>query len=262
MSQSGRKSLRNSTYPQNGLLGSVTPSASPRSQPLAALEPVECVELPSTLIAMAVETVPGTLRGYRAWRVMLAAPLELHPVGVRYQHPQTPAWDGIHGTARCECVTGIRHSSPSWGCTCGLYARYNSLEGGYDRNPILGSIQAHGRIIIQEQGFRSQFAKVEALALGSAWRADMPWHALQLFGQVHNIPVFHSLAELQERFPPEDVSRWIEPRKNAIQDAYLYGAMLTGIDLEEFKKSAMNAWPAEKYRRFDKEEPDANTDGR
>jgi len=223
--------------------------------------PVESVELSPIRLAMVSETLPGTLRGYRAWSVMQSStgPFDLAPINSH--QVKIKAWNGIKATAECghrarvwtsntpgewenEWVVST-HEAPKFNCSCGLYARYADLDDdGFPQNyPVYGSIKASGRIILQERGFRSQFAEVEALCLGPSIHGGSLWEGIRMFGHLHNIPVFYSMRELQKEFPPADVSRWTEPFRQRADEReqrarMMYLAALTSTDGERVARVA------------------------
>lgn len=224
---------------------------------------------------MTLETLPGTLRGYRAWSVDFGAgPFRLRPAGFRSTDEYVSTWYSLSAKATCAAspkasIISAREEespqldnceAPSRRCSCGLYARYNDIEE-YDHLPILGSVKAHGRIIIQERGFRSEFMTVEAICPGPIRVIEsLPYHAIKLFADIHNIPMFPSLAALQEALPPADVRRWPT-------DAHKYRLDLQLEKLKALYMSPPTLLQEFKLRHSNKgliqiKDSDANTDGR
>lgn len=159
--------------------------------------------------------VPGTLRGYRAWRMDDRGRLwSIHS-----------AWPGAESedfwtTARYEAqcrIDMMRLPSFAWplipqsssdrptytcspapgrDCKCGIYASYNAYdyrhsvpkfwhedESGRGNYFVHGCVKATGRMVLAVKGFRAQYAQIEALwGWGSRWVArkhDIPWFMTQ-----------------------------------------------------------------------------------
>lgn len=146
------------------------------------------------------ELVPGVLRGYRSWY------LRLGDLGGYLEAINFPvAWEPSRNTAHC--VNGIqlvRHDAPHARCTCGFYARHTpefwTGSSTYQPPFVLGSIRAYGKVILGTGGFRAQYAEIEALAIAYASPVPLPY----------NVPIFSSLTELVEQFPPIPVDHLLE----------------------------------------------------
>lgn len=187
---------------------------------------------------MTMETVPGTLRGYRAWRWDPKwEPLVLYPVGF-HNYAGIRVWDNLKTEASCahweKTEKMSPHPAPVFGCTCGVYARYVSMDS-HDVWPLLGSIRASGRIVLQRRGFRAQFAQVEALTT-----PDFRYRGqLQELGAHYGVPVFNTFHELQDEFPPSDVSRWVSPSYEEMDlrrvNMYRKYLVASPLDLTAFK---------------------------
>jgi len=107
------------------------------------------------------------------------------------------------GVLEAQCGNGRSHPVPTefdgdvsdytYGgnrCGCGFWAYWSTSElagntfAGSGGLPVLGVIEGHGRVLLGERGFRSQRAKISALApaftvqaeaqLGSKWRYAQP----------------------------------------------------------------------------------------
>lgn len=139
------------------------------------------------------DTAAGTVRGYRWWRVSIPLAWMGYP----------PPWDSVdlQGEWRKIVVglTGARghswgsglntascpeplHRPPEHGhnipCGCGFWGYWRpgvtaaSIVGypftgcSYTKLTVTGCIEASGRVIIGERGFRSQHARITALAIG------------------------------------------------------------------------------------------------
>lgn len=114
--------------------------------------------------------IPGTLRGYREWKYDEVG--QLRPITFH-----SKIWRGGEQTAKCgvppcpnpeSCLEPAWHHSPVPApvqeCTCGVYAYLapNPLR----RRPgvVFGAIEAWGKVVIHETGFRAQHARVIALS--------------------------------------------------------------------------------------------------
>lgn len=175
--------------------------------------------------------VPGTLRGYRAWRRNLGngpvKPLQSLCVGGRNWHRR--------GVVVAECmyasaVNGLFHENgslaatepaPASGCGCGFWATYDFLyhefviggfhmfsEGDSGRWVLAGlaqgSIKASGRILLGTRGFRAEKMEIEAL-WGKGSKRVAKWYG---------VPWLPTKKEFLEAFPPPNVDELILERAN------------------------------------------------
>jgi len=174
------------------------------------------------------QMVPGTLRGFRSWRV--------DPMGFQLQATNWPVvWHPGELVAECQTdrlrllamaslisydVQIDPHVAPVKGCTCGIYATHE--PGSRDTTGIiLGSIKAYGRIILGTEGFRAEKAQIEALA----FRDMDPWipqpytKTLDLAFQARvqegaladNIPLYPTMDTLLRDFPVVPVDHLLPP---------------------------------------------------
>jgi hypothetical protein len=163
------------------------------------------------------QTVPGTLRGYRAWRVDRDWRfLGLHNTRLQSVNSDNPhAWGSKEPqqaacrpfrTCFCElrgcrdCIAAKDHRSPAEKCSCGYYATYDpdsyKVYARVGRIYIHGCVKAFGLISLGTQGFRAEYAQVEAV-YGLGARA-----AARYYG----VPWFRSQKRMLEHFPPQDVT--------------------------------------------------------
>ena len=113
--------------------------------------------------------VAGTVEGYRAWSVgRVAGEFRLFPFFAK-REGSAPYPRGV-ATACCdvEYWEGEPHRSPDASCSCGLYAFWTLDEGERYRASmrhasLLGRIEAWGKVLPGEKGFRSEFAMVSTL---------------------------------------------------------------------------------------------------
>jgi hypothetical protein len=63
------------------------------------------------------------------------------------------------------------HAAPDRGCTCGIYAYYESDKHfpTIDYRRVIGIVSLWGTIELHEDGMRAEHARIEALALYSRW---------------------------------------------------------------------------------------------
>lgn len=152
-----------------------------------------------------VTMVPGTLRGYRAWR--------LHSKGLESVSTTGHIWGR---TERAQCLNKLRsphpdHVAPVRGCTCGIYAKH-TLEGVEDEfswpSFLFGSIRAHGKVILGTAGFRAEYAEIEALF----WP-----YPLSIIGDeeienfLFSLPVYRDRAKFLRAYPPIPVDELLPP---------------------------------------------------
>jgi hypothetical protein len=164
-----------------------------------------------------VQTVPGTLRGYRAWRIERDWRfLGLHNTGLTALSHRGFVWSsGEPVQAQCSpflhcfcgegegcfsCAKTKHHDAPVANCSCGYYATYDpehyKENTGLGHYYIHGCIKAYGRVSLGSRGFRAQYAEVEAVwgrfARAAARRYGVPW--------------FRSQERMLEHFPKQDVT--------------------------------------------------------
>lgn len=159
------------------------------------------------------ELFPGTLRGYRSWRV--------YKEGLRPPVLQAYNWDHVFwepGVNQATCVVTRDvigpgktvhprpQDAPVQACTCGFYATYDFSFPVAGMNSIRGSIKASGRIILGTNGFRAEKVEVEAL-----YRYTTDGFG-QTLATMYNVPLFRTQAALEEAFPPPNVEALIGPR--------------------------------------------------
>lgn len=114
--------------------------------------------------------------------------------------------------ARCAHVRyGHETPAPDANCRCGLYAKYLPQNlGGYPKsglsvNKIPGVIDAWGNTILGTAGFRAQKAVIRAL-----WIEPSIEPFIRAAGEFYQVPVFDTLEEAVEAFPPTDVSELVD----------------------------------------------------
>lgn len=179
--------------------------------------------------------IPGTLRGFRTFRIHLSSQIEW--VGdepywswdesallsndktkiVQIVNLMATTRDKIWkpGINRAECDASnqlrfSRHETPSLSCTCGFYATYDLSFPFYGAAVVVAAIEASGKIILGTRGFRAQNAKVVAVAPAYPYREDNPSRLhIDEIGKRYTAPVFRDSSELYHNYPPSDVSELV-----------------------------------------------------
>jgi hypothetical protein len=153
--------------------------------------------------------VPGSLRGYRTWRLLGRrthvpdGTLPLTSVTRR-----RVVW-GPSLTARCTpSDTGTAgpwsptldgaHHAPQAGCSCGIYGWYAPTDAGMVSARVFGVVEASGLILMGERGFRAGTVKIA----GVVTRNRRVTTACTRAG----IPVYRRRRDLLRDLPPEDLS--------------------------------------------------------
>lgn len=154
--------------------------------------------------------VPGFIRGYRIWSRGLGVDLQPYLYAVAHPRKWPP---GEVMEAGCDHIAlgTVDHDAPPpfAGCRCGLYAKYlpQNLRGPFmgARNRIPGIIDAWGNTILGTFGFRAQKAVIRAL-----WVEPTIEPFIRAAGDFYQVPVFDTLEEAVEAYPPTDVSELVD----------------------------------------------------
>jgi hypothetical protein len=153
--------------------------------------------------------VPGSLRGYRTWRLLRRrthlpdGALPLTSVTRR-----GVVW-GPSLTARCTpSDTGTAspwsptpagdHHAPQAGCSCGIYGWYWPIDTGMVSARVFGVVEASGLILMGERGFRAQTVKIAGVVTRNRRVTTACIRA--------GIPVYRRRRDLLRDYPPEDLS--------------------------------------------------------
>lgn len=167
--------------------------------------------------------VPGTLRGYRAWRLDGSFLRSVVDAGV---------WQETGNTADCGrfdsrlMIIGPEvldyHRTPDRHCTCGFYAKHHlsAVEGEFNLRQFLhGSIKAYGKVILGTKGFRAQYADIEALCTPSRHSTCdcCPNLETALACQYPNIPIYHDREAFLNDFPPIPVDHLLPPEPDTTE---------------------------------------------
>jgi len=153
--------------------------------------------------------VPGSLRGYRTWRLLRrrthvpddALPLtsvtrrrviwgpsltaHCTPSDTGTARPWSPTLDGDH-------------HAPQAGCSCGIYGWYAPTDTGMVSASVFGVVEASGLVLMGERGFRAQTVKIA----GVVTRNRRVTTACTRAG----IPVYRRRRDLLRDHPPDDLS--------------------------------------------------------
>jgi hypothetical protein len=167
----------------------------------------------ATYTGETAQLVPGTLRGYRGWRLVDPGSGLLRSI--------TAMTDWETATLHAGCDQHIAMSMrgqnilaylmgdslspshaaddvPAKNCSCGIYAKHNpfdDIEGS-----VMGVIEGWGKAEVGSRGFRCRHARVVALAYGGR----SPF--LKPLEKRYKVPVFHFMDDLVCNFPPINVA--------------------------------------------------------
>lgn len=207
------------------------------------------------------QLVPDGLRGYRmftldyetgalratsanaSWAVEMTA--ECHRTSLGFGAWTTtfvsfggkPLFDGQAVEAK------VTHEAPSKDCECGIYGWYHPDEKHLHRGDIFGVIEASGRVLLGDYGFRSQRARVLALAYTEDNTIRQGRQAVE-WGERWGVPVYDSHEALAEAFPPDDVTELIGDRyRQAVEDdlranRFAVGGVIRGVPSITFNLNA------------------------
>lgn len=169
----------------------------------------------------AKDLVPGTLRGYRAWTVNgRSGGLRSVTMAYTWRLGRSPA-TCFHHTSQVvvigpedEVTVWGSHSAPAVRCSCGYYATYNLddlyVYRAWARNigdSVIGTVKAHGSVILGTIGFRAQYMEIEALVDSSPLVAER--------AAAYGVPTVPSFEALVSQYPPSNVDELIgAPRAN------------------------------------------------
>lgn len=153
--------------------------------------------------------VPGFIRGYRIWSQGIDIDWQPRLHGVAHKRAWMPGETMVAGCSHV--IYGHGTPPPDASCRCGLYAKYLpqnlnvSFVGEVARPKIPGIIDAWGNTILGTAGFRAQKAVIRAL-----WVEPTIEPFIRAAGEFYQVPVFDTLEEALEEFPPTDVSELVD----------------------------------------------------
>jgi hypothetical protein len=159
--------------------------------------------------------VPGALRGYRTWRLFdRGADVPDGRLPLTSVSRRRVVW-GRTLLARCEPFhppdpaapplsdDEDDHPAPQDGCTCGIYGWYDPADTGMVSARVFGVVEASGRVLMGERGFRAERATIKAVVTRNRRAAAACEQA--------GIAVYKRRRHLLRDHPPEDLSSLLGP---------------------------------------------------
>lgn len=190
------------------------------------------------------EVVPGVLRGYRLWNPLW----DFSSLGQREIHLRAMnflvTWEQGKNEASCLRSTipfdipTREHHAPQAGCTCGFYARHDPYFGLGLAPVVAGVIKAYGKVILGTEGFRAQYAEIEALSVGNL--GSVSGEAKESLRNRYQVPVYPNRDGMLLDFPPISVQHLLpEPEPSPVSLAWHEWIMeLTRSATEETRREA------------------------
>lgn len=151
------------------------------------------------------ESYPGALIGYRHFGD--TCPLSsVHSKFTYSKVEENEWWEAKCGTGK-DTSPSLDHDAPEANCKCGFYVNYypqNSFyDKSYDKTYPRGVVEASGRVILGQKGFRAQ--KVRLVALFPV-RFDLGMYVAEVFPWVR---LFTDIDKMYEAYPQEDLTSLI-----------------------------------------------------
>ncbi len=153
------------------------------------------------------DTAAGSVFGYRTWGIkdgMLSG-------AYGGEWPQLPESEGRRYTAKCK-AHGCRNVPNEHSCGCGFWAYWQPSEKNDIQysHCIIGVIEGSGKVILGENGFRSQYAVIKGLAPAeSAWLLPAPKLSVESISRGYRVPVFSGIDEMVKEIGTDPVySPW------------------------------------------------------
>lgn len=153
------------------------------------------------------EVVPGVLRGYRSWGLTPDGVLTaLNSPGLKWGHGKNTAMcaNGHFVVPPTGYQNRLLHAgeAPVDECTCGIYAMHSPELINTACHYACGSIKAYGKVILHEDGFRTQYAEIESLVLHPLITNVSVISGIE---ERYRVPIYISAAELLYHHPPISV---------------------------------------------------------
>ena len=155
--------------------------------------------------------VPGSLRGYRTWRLLSRRAAAQLPDGslplvsvtrrnVRWERTLTAHCEppGPGSVGPVPSASGGGHHAPETQCVCGIYGWYDPTDTYMTSARVFGVVEASGLIIMGERGFRAQQATIAAVVT----RSRRAVAACERAG----VAVYRRRRDLLRDYPPDDLS--------------------------------------------------------
>ena len=152
--------------------------------------------------------VPGSLRGYRTWRLWRRRTPPGHDSLPLTSVTRPVVW-GPTLTASCASESTADpgpppatpdgdHAAPAAGCRCGIYGWYHPADTGMLHARVFGVIEASGLVVMGERGFRAERARIVAVVSRN--------RRLRAACEQAGIAVYRRRRDLVRDCPPEDLS--------------------------------------------------------
>jgi hypothetical protein len=169
--------------------------------------------------------VSSGLRGYRCWN--WHGPQRLGSVG------EFGEWSGITENATCRLPARRQlkyggHRAPHESCTCGIYGWYRPNETRLRTGDVFGVIEASGRIIVGDFGFRAESARIVAVV-----SEERGWFESQ------GVPVFKDRDALLAAFQPPDIEEVLG--QDAPPGDHIVGAGWVAIQIDPGRAVELSA---------------------
>lgn len=134
-----------------------------------------------------LDLVAGKVTGVRSWDIGTSAETLIGAYGGHW-HP---------GENMAKCATGLSHDVPAEKCGCGFWAYW--ADSPYSHMTLIGVIDGYGPTHIGPRGFRSEKAKIRALArpVSTTGLEDISNRVSEVFG----VPFYQSVEEMLEKHP-------------------------------------------------------------
>jgi hypothetical protein len=175
--------------------------------------------------------VPGSLRGYRTWwQASRRAGVRDGMLPLTSVTRRQIVWASTmeatcvpRDIARSRPLSATppdEHPAPRAGCNCGIYGWYAPDDAGILRASVFGAIEASGRILMGERGFRAERARITAVVTRNRRVAAACTSA--------GIAVYRRQRDLLRDHPPDDVSSLLGDRPRS--PGRWWARWLAGID--------------------------------
>jgi hypothetical protein len=176
--------------------------------------------------------VPGSLRGYRTWwragwrasvpdgMLPLTSVTRRHVVWTSTLSARCVPRD-CAGSGPGSAALPDDHAAPRAGCNCGIYAWYAPDDAGILSASVFGVIEASGRVLMGERGFRAERARITAVVTRNRRVAAACTRA--------GIAVYRHRRDLLRDHPPDDLSSLLGERPSCNAGRW-WARLLDGVD--------------------------------
>lgn len=160
------------------------------------------------------EFVAGTIFGLRVFDVDFLGRIK----SANQPHVWRPGWN----TAVCHSPYGHHSPVPARNCGCGIYA-FSGVRGRRRwtdkdaRHTILGIIEASGRVLIGERGFRAEKARI--VALWDGWTCHFGADVKAVKHNYPDIPFYTRKRAMLRAFPPYETQHYLTPDDEGFWEA-------------------------------------------